>query len=194
MTLQRYKVGLTGWPGQPGTMTFYLSPSVTDFSPIRTLCSALAIQVPNGLSFVFPSSVDLFSETTGTMSSTLAITPGATVTSSVTAATYSGTSGALIRWVTGDFVRGKRVQGRNFIVPLRGAAYANDGSVSSSVTTALQAAAATMISSFGAGLQVWARPTFTDTKPPVLVNNGSAHTVNSATVPNTPVVMRSRRV
>lgn len=175
-------------------MTFYLSPSVTDFSPIRTLCSALALQVPNGLSFVFPSSVDLFNETTGQMTSTLAITPGATVASTVTAAAYSGTSGALIRWVTGDFVAGKRVQGRNFIVPLRGAGYETTGSILAATATALQTAATTMISSFGAGLQVWARPAYTDATPPVLIRNGSAHTVNSATVPVTPVVMRSRRV
>jgi len=175
-------------------MTFYLAPSVTDFSPIRTLCTALAIQVPNGLSFVFPSSVDLFNETNGQMTSTLAVTPGSTVTSSVTAAAYSGTSGALIRWVSGTFVEGKRVQGRNFIVPLRGAAYETTGSVLASVATALQTAATTMISSFGAGLQVWARPTYTTTLPKTIVRNGSAATVNSATVPVTPVVMRSRRV
>lgn len=187
VTTQRYRVSMTNWPGAPGTMTFYLGTAVTDFSPIRTFLNTCSAFVPNGLSFVFPSSVDQFDETTGTLTSTLALTPLTTVTSAAAAGAYAGSAGALIRWVTGSFINGRRVQGRTYLVPMRSPSFGTDGSIDSTTLTSIQTAAAAMIASFGSDLKVWHRPSPGG-------SNGSAVTVNSATVPDVAVVMRSRRV
>jgi len=186
MTAQRYRVSLTNWPGAPGTMTFYLGTAVTDFSPIRTFLTTVFQRMPNGIQANFPSSVDQFDETTGTLTSTLGLTPLTVLTSTTTAAPYAGSAGALIRWVTGDFVNGKRVQGRNYLVPFAGAAYENDGSLLAVAVSAIQTAGAAMIASFGSDLKVWHRPSPGG-------SNGSVKTVNSCTVPDLAVVLRSRR-
>lgn len=167
-------------------MTFYLGTAVTDFSPIRTFLTSAFQRMPNGIQATFPSSVDQFDETDGTLTSTLGLTPLSTLTSTVTAASYAGSAGALVRWVTGDFVNHKRVQGRTYLVPLAGAAYDNDGSILTAAVTALQAAGAAMIASFGSDLKVWHRPSPGG-------SNGSAKTVNSCVVPDVAVVLRSRR-
>jgi hypothetical protein len=168
-------------------MTFYLSTAVTDFSPIRTFLNGCLAYVPNALSFVFPSSVDQFDETDGQLTGTLGLTPLTTLTSAAAAGPYAGSAGALVRWVTGSFVGGRRVQGRTYLVPLRNSAFANDGSLDSTALSTIQTAAAAMVTAFGADLKVWHRPSPGGT-------NGAAYTVNSATVPDLAVVMRSRRI
>lgn len=196
MPLQRYRVSLANWPGAPGVMTFYLGSGVTDFTPIRTFCNSLTGVMPNGLSFSFPTTVDVFNEANGQLTGSLPATTLATVSSSVTAAAYSGTSGALVRWNTGLIQAGKRVAGRTYVVPLAGSNYDTNGSLSTTCIGLIQGAANTLLTSLTDGLKVWSRPVTADaTKtPPVVGRAGAIATVISAAVPDLAVVMRSRRV
>lgn len=198
MPLIRFRVQWNGWIGQPGISTHYFSTSVADFTAVRTFYAAIINQLPLALTMTFPSSYDVINETDGKLSTTVATAPMSTVTSAAAAANYSAATGALVRWNTSGVVNGNKVVGRTFFVPLAATGYANTGVVATAAINTLQTAANALIAAYGDGLKVWARPyagrTNVPGKPDISPRAGGIYTALSATVPNTPVVMRSRRV
>lgn len=197
MTLQRYRVALSNWPGQPGVATHYLSTSVNDYTAIRTFWLAIINWFPQGMTATFPSTTDFINETDGKLISSSAVTPGAPAVSSATSAGYSGVSGALIRWNTGAVVNGNKVVGRTYLVPAERNRYQNDGTIVEADRTTLAAAATTLLAAYGDGVKVWARPyagrPASEGKPAIAARVGSFYTALSAFVPDTAVVLRSRR-
>jgi hypothetical protein len=191
MAIKRYRVSWSNFPGAPGVSTLYFSDSVTDFSPVRTFFSTVALNVPNGLTFQFPTTVDLLDEVTGQIQTVQNATTLASVSSIVTAAPFSGTSGCIVQWRTPDFVEGKHVIGRTYVVPLAQIAYDAQGSISSGAITALQNAAIALVGA--TSMVCWSRPRAASTNPPVTARPGSAHPVTNASVPDLACVMRSRR-
>lgn len=186
MPLIRYRVGMGNWPGAPGVMTFYFGTSVADFTPVRTFILAIKDLFPNGLTFSFPTSVDIINEATGQLTNSTAVA-GQTASASIsTAAPYAGSAGGLIHWNTSGFVNGRRVAGRTYCVPMLANGFANDGSLAGTTITTMQNAATALIAAFGDGLKVWSRPKEG-------VRPGAFFTALSATVPDLAVVMRSRR-
>jgi hypothetical protein len=198
MPLIRYRVGWIGWPGLPGVSTHYFSTSVADFAAVRTFYNAIKDHFPNLLTFQFPTSYDIINETDGKLASTVATAPLTQVSSASAAQGYSAATGALVRWNTSAVINGNKVVGRTYLVPLAQQTYANTGTVSTTVTNAIQTAANAMLSSYGDGLKVWARPfkgrTNVPNKPDIPARAGSFATALSATVPTTAAVMRSRRI
>jgi hypothetical protein len=191
MAMQRFRVTWSNFPGAPGLSTFYLNPSITDYTPIRTFFTAVAGYLPNGLQLTFPSAVDTINESNGQLTASVGITPMNFIQSGVTAGAYSGASGAVVRWQTTGIWHGKRVSGRTYLVPLTSAAYGNDGTLVTAAITTLQGAANTLITSYGDGLRVWARPfAGTATRP---ARTGMQFGAISATVPDLAAVLRSRR-
>jgi len=189
--IKRYRVSMANFPGAPGVITHYTSDVVTDFTPIRTFYAAVALQVPNGLTFQFPTTVDLLDETTGLIQTVQNATVLSPVSSIVSSQAFSGTSGCIVQWRTPDFVDGKHVIGRSYIVPLAQTSYDTQGSIASATITALQNAAITLVGALN--LVVWSRPRKASTNPPVTARPGSAHPVTNASVPDLACVMRSRR-
>lgn len=185
MPLQRYRVAMSGFTGGPGIMTLYLSTSVADYAPIRIFATSLASVQPNGLTYTFPSSIDIINESNGQLTGSIGVTPPAVVTSIVASAPYSAPSGAIIRWVTSAIINGTRLVGRTFVVPLAQTSYQADGTLASATITTLQNAANTLLSSYGDGIKVWSRP-----KPTIA---GQYATALSGTVPDMAAILRSRR-
>jgi hypothetical protein len=190
--IKRYRVSMSNFPGAPGVITHYVSEAVTDFSPFRSFYTSVALQVPNGLTFSFPTTVDLLNEVDGLIQTVQNATVLANVSSIVTAAPFSGTSGCIVQWRTPDFVDGKHVIGRSYIVPLAQGSYDAQGSIASAVITALQTAGANLVAA--TNLVVWSRPRKASTNPPLAARDGSAHPVTAASVPDLACVMRSRRI
>lgn len=187
MPLARYRLSMGNWPGAPGVMTLYFGTSVADFTAVRTFITSIKDLFPNGLTFSFPTTLDIINEATGQLTNATAIAGQTAAASISTAAPYAGSAGALIHWNTSAFVNGRRVAGRTYCVPLANSNFANDGSLSGSAITTLQNAATALIAAYGDGLKVWSRPKEG-------VRPGAFFTALSATIPDLAVVMRSRRI
>jgi len=191
MPLQRYRVSWTNFPGAPGISTHYLSTSVADYAAIRNFYIAIKDLFPNGLTFAFPTTVDIINEATGQLTGLIATTPGANVISANAAGSYAGSAGAVLRWTTAAIQNGNRVVGRTYLVPLNSSQYANDGSLGSTTITTIQTAATTLLAAYADGIKVWSRP-FEGT-PGNPARAGAYFTALAATVPDIAAVLRSRR-
>lgn len=113
-------------------------------------------QFPTGVSVTFPGSGDTIEDTTGTLVGTWSTGASVTTTGGGIANAAAGV-GAVVTWNTGGIVRGRRLRGRTFLVPLNTNAYDLDGSLSSTAYTALQNFGTALM---GVGpLAVWHRPT-----------------------------------
>ena len=175
----RHRVVWTGFAGAPGFSNLYLSS--TGHNPdVRTLFNSVAAYVPSGVTFTFDALAAEIDSSTGDIISMTAAGAAAPVICAG-AGNYALPSGAVVRWLTGQFVNGRQVQGRTFFVPFSGLDSA--GTLLAAAITALQGAAATYVGANPA--VVWTRPT-----PTVA---GSVHSVTSALVPDKCVVLRSRR-
>lgn len=176
-------------PGGPGVSTFHFleGNNVQDFvDGVRLFFSAIATLLPDDVTVQFPAEVEDINDQTGELTAILSVTPPASVTGSSTSS-FAAPAGARVRWVTGAIVRGRRVIGTTFLVPITSAAYQTDGSLGSAQRTTILNAANALRTVAGASLAVWSRPSTTGG------SDGSAHGVISASVPEQVAILRSRR-
>jgi hypothetical protein len=192
MEVNRVRVSWTNFPGAPGLSTFYLSSGTTDVTALKSFFSGLVARFPIGLTWQVPTSGDIVDVGTGKITGTWTGTGGGNVTGTATAAPYSGSSGAMVRWITNGVVDGHRLAGRTYLVPLAGNSYDNDGSIGSATQTAIQTAATNLITALGSSFVVYhkARNASGDD----LGSPGVVSAVSSAIVPDLAVVLRSRRI
>lgn len=193
--INRVRVAWTNFPGAPGLSTFYLDAGTTDVTAIRTFFTSVLTYMPNGLTIQVPNSGDIVDSGTDKIVGTWTGTGGGTNSSAAVAGAYSGSSGAMVRWLTGAVVDGHRLVGRTYLVPLAGSRYANDGSLDGTAQAAILTAANAMIASLGTGLIVYHKPRNADddADPPDLGSPGVTSAVVAALVPDLAVVLRSRR-
>jgi hypothetical protein len=189
MTVQKIVCTWSGFTGSPGYTTFYWSAAqaslmqpgvVTFFDGVKQyLATALQVSIPNNGTEIDEAS----GKTTGvwTAGSTTAITGTA-------AGAWAGPSGAVVRWETGRFLRGKRVRGRTFLVPLTSSVYSS-GTLSTTVANAINLAADGLR---GKGaLQVWSRPIHLSDGS--VGTDGQAFPVTANTCPTKVAVLTQRR-
>lgn len=191
----------TGFAGQPGyTSVFFDSSSGTAqqaADKVRSFLLAAAgvanNNIPAGVKITFPSAVEHISASSGAITLVDAVTPPAQLTGNGSG-NYSSAVGAVVTWITGDFLpvlgkptKTRRVVGRTFIVPTAPAnTFDTDGTLSTAFMTSLNSA----ISGILAGtpqLAVWHRPTSPG------ATDGSGHLVNAGQVHDKTAVLTSRR-
>lgn len=192
MTIKRYRVSWSNFSGAPGVSTLYFANSVTDFTPVKTFFAACAAFLPNGLTLSYPTTVDVLDEVTGEISSTATATTLTSTVSAVASSAYSGTSGAVVRWITPDYVDGRHVVGRTYLVPLSSGSYDTNGSINSTPISSIQSAGLTLLGAIS--MVVWQRPRAANALLDITARDGSAHAASNVTVPDLACVMRSRRV
>jgi len=173
--------------------TLYFGTGVTDFTGVKTFFDAIKANFPNGLTFTYPTTVDVINEATGQLTGSVVGTTLASTVSITTASVYSGVSGAIVRWNTGLIQNGKRVTGRTFLVPLVKECYDTNGTLASGTISGIQTAAAALLSGYGDGLKVWSRPYAGAPGTGEGARAGIYATVIGQTVPDLAVVLRSRR-
>jgi hypothetical protein len=94
----------------------------------------------------------------------------------------------VISWSTAGVRNGRRIRGRNFIVPLSNEAWDIDGKIKQVAYGSLQTAADALITgSDVTRLQVWARPTAPG------ATDGETAVVTSYRIPDMSAILRSRR-
>lgn len=186
--LARVRVAWQNWPGAPGVSTFYLNnpPTQAQIDAIRSFFNTLVAMLPSGMTIQVPNVGDVIDDATGHISGAWSVaTQPATVTATGTGA-YAGSAGMVVHWLTSSILNGRRPRGRTFLVPVVSTQFSTDGSPSSAALTTLAGAATGLLTSVGANMKVWHRPTN--------FAGGSSYTVTSSSVPDLSISLRSRRV
>lgn len=145
----------------------------------------VVVQMSEGISFAVQSDVREISDTDGTLSNIWGVTPS-TQSNFASAGAYAGGSGAVVTWNTSATRGQTRLRGRTFIVPLGGAAYQSDGTLSATALTAINLHAANLATDADSDLRVWGRPS-------TVLGAGVSSSVVSRTVRDHVAQLRSRR-
>lgn len=189
-TIARIRCAWSGFVGAPGVSTFYCLDAATFRPDLLDFWAAINETFPTNVTITIPNTGDLVDDTTG--ANTGVWTDGSVVTQvGGTAGVYSAPTGAVVIWGTDTFLSGRRVQGRTFLVPLGGACFEDNGSISASVLGILNGAATGLPAATAGQQQLLHRPTLAGS--PSGVTPGSSVPVTSARVPDLAAVLRSRR-
>lgn len=180
----------TLWNGAPGLPGYSRLHYMEDLDATAASAAAGALRFffdslkgyfPSDVTFSWDGVAEHF-DISGALIGQVNYTVPATVTGNSTAV-YSAASGAHINWNTTQFLNGRRVQGRTYLVPLASGTYDLNGSLGESFLFSVRGASATLIAE----------------EQQLAVIGGSLGTVRvpcpvvSATIPDRVTVLRSRR-
>lgn len=176
--------GITGGPGYTRLSfggTLDEAGATAAANRVRAFFDAIKANLSLNTVISFSEVAQMFSPA-GQLIGEVAIVPPPAVTGTGTAA-YSAPSGAVVNWITGVFINGRRVRGRTFIVPLSTNAYFGDGTLAGGTIATIGGAANTLQN--GVPNLVVAGG--------VGVGGGYEATVTGASVPDRAAILRSRR-
>lgn len=166
-SLWRYRMRWSGWSGGPGISTLYASDiagTAQDHSNAVAGLFADVLQpagdpslLPSGVKIAGDPYVDVLDPATGDQLGTIAVSP-VTAINGIGPGNWVAAAGLSISWVTAAFIKGRRVKGRTYFVPLDSSAYATDGTLSSAVLTSTQNAITQYLGKVTEPV-VWHRPT-----------------------------------
>ena len=182
------------WSGSgvvgPGVSTFYNAGTATEANistALNTFFTAIKSYVPQTVTWHVENGGDILEDSTGQL--TGAWTSGGAYTVSATGiGNYAAGVGGRLNWKTSTIVGGRRVRGSFFFCPLLTPNYESDGTLSNSMVTAVNAAAAAYLGSAGLAPVIWHRP---KTKTSA---DGSSAPITSADMPDAVSWLRSRRL
>lgn len=172
-------------------MTLLGSDWATDRAAVTTWLTDLSNSMPDDVSLLVPSSGDVFNSETGEVFGAWAGGSN-TVILGKAATTWTAGVGVRIRWHTGGFVKGRRVTGSTYCVPLASGVFGTDGLPSTSLVDGIKGNAELLISGITGNFWVWSRPV-TGSEDPDDDRAGSVHEILSASVPRVVTSLRSRR-
>jgi hypothetical protein len=152
---------------------------------VHGFLNALVGYIPAGLQITVQATGDIIMDTDGSLAGTWGEAPVAVVQGS-SAGNYTGASGAVVHWLSSGVVRGRRVRGRTFLVPLGPNAYDVGSGLTTAAITAIKNAADGLVTAGGGGFVAWSRPAG--------FSAGSSHAVTGTRVPDLAAVLRSRRM
>lgn len=192
MPIIRVTAEWTNFRGGPGYSNFYFAGASTVEAidsyrgQIDNAFKAIATFLPDGLEIGILREAHLIDELTGELIEYVDGETGITITVGSSTSGYSGASGAVVTWNTATVVRGRRVRGRTFLVPLAGNAYEGDGTLTPAALTAVGNFGDLASQSNANGeLIIWARP--------AAGGSGAIAPVTAYRVPDLAAVLRSRR-
>ena len=186
--MARVRVAWQNWPGAPGLSTFYLNnpPTQAQIDGIRSFFNALITLLPTGLTITVPPSGDTLDDASGRINGAWSVATPPTLVTATGAGNYAGNAGMIVHWNTSSIVLGRRIKGSTFLVPMVSTAFSTDGSPGAATLTTVGTAAAGLLTTLGANLRVWHRPT--------AFAGGSSYVVTGQSVPDLAISLRSRRV
>lgn len=183
--IARVPVEWSGLPNLPGYSVFHWDFTVNpDLSDLTAFFTAVAGRFITGLTWRIPSAGDTINDADGSLAGSWVATGGGSVVSSAGAGQYAAGTGVRVRWETGTIVGKRRLKGATYMLPIAGAGYDNDGTITSTYLTTFQNAANTLVSA--GGLLVWHRNTPGG-------SDGTSAAVVSAVVPDRVSSLRTRR-
>jgi hypothetical protein len=195
----RVKLRWTGFTGAPGYSVFHFGvwegppPVLADaqnaVARIDTFITAIKPLLPPVVILQCDEDVEEIEDSNGLLQNVFGTVPGnAQAGTGSGTAGYSAAAGAVITWRTGGIRNGRRVRGRNFLVPLGSPAYFTDGTLTSATLTTIRNAADALMNPAGdPDLGVWARPTGPG------ATDGEWFVATSNSVPDMTAMLKSRR-
>jgi len=161
----------SGTSGGPGITQLYVEDIGADIitasqaqacvDAVRTFWDAVKAYLPDEITLTVQPTVDMYDHGQGQLLNTVTAGTAPTTVQGGSASVYSMAAGMKVSLQTASINNGRRVRGSIYIVPASSAALNTVGGVSSTVRTAVNAAATTMkgtIFSAGLNLIVWGRP------------------------------------
>jgi len=187
--------GFTGAPGYTRTRFQLLNTQAdidTAVAKLRTYFSTIAAYISTGHSVKVQQTVMIHDMATGLLTGeVLATTDPVVVSGTSSTATWAAGVGAYVTWKTNMIFNGRRVQGRTFLVPLRGV-QDTDGTLLNAARTTLQTASDTFASQAPQPC-IWAKQwDHTNPDKPHQVG-GALGPISQAIVPDFTGILRSRR-
>jgi len=180
----------TEWSGSPvvgpGVSTFYLAETATGFlTAFNSFWVGFVTRVPVGVTWTTPNTGDLIDVDTGGLSGTWTDGTTSTVTSTGTGP-FPSAVGARVKWATSGVRNNRRVRGSTFICPLTNSCFQSDGTIDTTVLTAMNTIASGLFTALGGDMRIYSRP--------VAGAGGQASVVTGGLIPDKVSWLRSRRV
>lgn len=174
----------SGLPGGAGLTVMYsqIGPIIT---LINGLFSSLAPNLPNDVSFTFPTDGDIVDSATGALTGAWHDPTVFAPMSGTNAFTWTASNGFAIRWNTATIVNRRRVQGRTFFVPSTHQIWDTSGNFVGASVTSIQAAVNAFLGVASTRFVIWHRP--------VAEAGGEFAPVTSGALIPKPVVLTNRR-
>jgi hypothetical protein len=176
--------------------TQYFLDTSTAVASVKALWTAVSGYFPGDVTITVDPTGDIIEDTTGAITGAWSSSPVAQVVGGGTGA-YSAPSGALFTWHTATILDGRRLRGRNFIVPIVASAYNGSGQLLETVRADMQARALEFIIEQEASAVVWHRPLEGPRPvgggPRPHLRDGGHGLITSGTVSGKAAVLRSRR-
>lgn len=203
MALHRVNCAWQNWPGAPGVTTLWVNDATqAKIDAMRTFFNSIAGLIPSGLTIQVPSSGDEIDLSDGSIVNSWSVGSTPAVVSGTGAGAYAGNSGLVIHWLTTIVLRGRRLRGRSFIVPVVSTAFETNGSPTSAAITTLTNAGTALVTAIGSSFVAYSRPVKahtvydkkTGTPTNIAARSGSTATISSVRVPDLAISLRSRRV
>lgn len=155
--------------------------------------------LPDDLTITFDAEVLQINPSNGELEQVYAVTPPSAVTGTGTTG-YARPSGARIDWATDAIVSGRRLRGRTYMVPILASGYESNGTLTSSVMTALNNAADAYLAAANIPTAlspaVWSRPVWNrdaDGRRTTLARPGLLADITGRSVTDRVSVLRTRR-
>jgi len=160
---------------------------------VRNFFNTLASLCPDDVQWNWESELAFFGDEDGEIAGYSPATQPAALVGTQTDG-YAAPAGIGIRWMTDAVIRGRRLAGRTFLVPVSRQCFETNGTlVGTNVTTVLAAAASlrTAAAALEMPMRVWSRPLRDEDGD--IIGPGSSADVTGHAVPDKVVVLRSRR-
>lgn len=195
-SIARVRVVSSGYSGGPGLSQFFFLPVTgTEFDQagidkacldVRQLFLDCASVFATGWQAQVDTEVVIFDSASGDLTNVMAAASTAVVAGAGNAQ-GPAPAGACLRWLTGGIIKGRRLSGRTFLVPLASSAYEANGTLAPSPLITIRDAGTKLATAAGSTLVVWHRPNGATGAA------GSALPVNGAALTDKVAVLRSRR-
>lgn len=197
--LARARFELTGWEGAPGVNVLIFSGgSTTDWTEnvidglaLELYGIAVATYQPNcigGLVWRLDPTFDIFDSATGEIQGVVTTTEDIpSITCSSNAKSVSRATMMNVRYLTDQWINGRRLQGRSYIGPIASTTMDSQGHITQAIRDDVEDSYYASITGLGTRLAVWHRPR---TKGAA---DGSYGDVVRVQVAEKPASLRSRR-
>lgn len=204
-TLYRLRSIWTGFAGAPGYSNHYFGTTDPLTAGAQTAGADLAVfwntvktLMPDDVHITIESAVALIEDITGEQTGELALSPAQAPLIGTQTGGYLAPAGGTVMWSTPNYLFGRRVKGRTYLVPLAASASDTGGTLTAAAVTTIQGAATALVAA-ASHLVVYTRPreaksaAESPTGKEITHRDGSSSGVTSAVVRNTAAVLRSRR-
>jgi hypothetical protein len=183
-TVDKLQIKLQTGPGGDGVATLYFEDAGAAQPDVVTWATSVFGTLPAGCSWEVQNSGESLDVDTGIVVGNWF--GGATTgdTSGVSGSWLAGV-GCSVRWMTDEFVVGRRISGRTFIVPMRAEFFDTNGTLKDTILSGIGASCDDLIAAQAANFVVYRRK--------LGARNGSVHFVTSVLIPDQAAWLTSRR-